>query len=275
MRALPARRIALGALCAALLAGITGPAAVAADSLPGPERAVTSAALLARIDKADADRGELAPVAALARAVLESEDGQLPPGRARVLGEAAKAAVVAAADDDPSTSVSVTTVTTTTATSSTAPATTPALAPAVAVPSTGVLLPQSETTGFDFVDDTLDAVWEALDGLLDLLLPEGDALTTDQVVAETDEEDSTTAEEDAATAAEDAATAAEEDATAVTEQELAAVDDLLDRVDELVDALTGGDPEVSILPAPAEAAPSASTSPALFPALTSLLLPSS
>ena len=36
MRALPARRIALGALCAALLAGVTGPAAMAADTRPTP-----------------------------------------------------------------------------------------------------------------------------------------------------------------------------------------------------------------------------------------------
>ncbi len=39
MRALPARRIALGALCAALLVTTTGPAALAADSHPGQEPA--------------------------------------------------------------------------------------------------------------------------------------------------------------------------------------------------------------------------------------------
>ena len=43
MRALPARRIALGALCAALLAGVTGPAAMAADTRPTPTEPLAQA----------------------------------------------------------------------------------------------------------------------------------------------------------------------------------------------------------------------------------------
>ncbi|XMA37134.1 hypothetical protein O1157_12335 [Streptomyces albogriseolus] len=83
MRALPARRIALGALCAALLATTTGPAAFAADSHPGQDPAVSSAALLARVSHPEAAPGDLAPVADLIKAVLASPDGQLPrPGPA-------------------------------------------------------------------------------------------------------------------------------------------------------------------------------------------------
>ncbi|MFC7510920.1 hypothetical protein ACFQV4_08675 [Streptomyces thermocarboxydus] len=42
MRALPARRIAFGALCAALLTTTTGPTALAADAHPGQDPAVSS-----------------------------------------------------------------------------------------------------------------------------------------------------------------------------------------------------------------------------------------
>lgn len=53
MRALPARRIALGALCAALLT-TTGPTAFAVDSLPGQDPAASSAALLAWVPHSEA-----------------------------------------------------------------------------------------------------------------------------------------------------------------------------------------------------------------------------
>lgn len=252
MRALPARRIAFGALCAALLAGTTGPAAMAADSAPSRDRAASSAELLAGVGKADAHKGELAPVVDLVRAVLEADGGRLPASRARELGDAARAAVAGADDDGPSTTISMTTVTTTTATSSTGTAaTTPALVPpaplvppataAPAVPA-GVLLPAAGTA--DPTSDALDAVREALDSFLDLLLPEDDTTVTGQADG----------------------------------QEPSAVDDLLARMDELVDALTGADAEVSTLPAPAAATTPASATPAAPPAppaLTSLLQPAS
>ncbi|KES05771.1 hypothetical protein BU52_18365 [Streptomyces toyocaensis] len=252
MRALPARRIAFGALCAALLAGTTGPAAMAADSAPVRGRAASSAELLAQVGRADAHKGELAPVVHLVKAVLEADGGRLAPDRARELGDAARAAVAGADDDGPSTTISMTTVTTTTATSSTGtsavtpalvpPATAPVLVPpatvAPAVP-TGVLLPAVDTA--DPTSDALDAVREALEDFLDLLLPEDDTTAAGQA----------------------------------DDQEPSAVDDLLARIDELVDALTGVDTEVSTLPAPAGATTPASTTPATLPALTPLLQPAS
>ncbi|MFI8090363.1 hypothetical protein ACIF9R_18900 [Streptomyces sp. NPDC086080] len=243
MRALPARRIACGALCAALLAGATGPAAMAADSAPGRDRAASSAELLTRAGTADAPRGDLAPVVDLVRAVLEADGGQLPPDRAARLGDAARAAVAEADDDDPATVIS-TTVTTTTATSSTSTfTTTPALVPpattAQAITAPGVLLPAADTAA-DPTGDALDAVREALDGLLELL------------------------------SMDDSAAADQKD-----DQETTAADDLNDRLDDLIEALTGADAEVSTLPAPAGATTPESTTPATLPALISLLLPTS
>ncbi|NGO07268.1 hypothetical protein G5C60_06295 [Streptomyces sp. HC44] len=98
MRKLPARRIATSALCAALLVGITGPAAMAADSTrehsqaPAPDARLRGAdALLAQVRAYN--RGELTPVADLVHAVLEADNGQLPEAKARKLGAAAKAAL--------------------------------------------------------------------------------------------------------------------------------------------------------------------------------------
>ncbi|MBT3151161.1 hypothetical protein HTV45_09715 [Streptomyces sp. CHD11] len=283
MRALPPRRLALGTLCAALLATTTGPAALAADSVPERDRTVSAAALRAQARAADAHPSDLSPVVALVKAVLAADGGQLPPDRARVLGEAARAAVAGAADDDPSTSITMTTVTTATS-SSTAQSAAPATTPALTDPAAGLLVPAAGTTGL--ADEALGAVRETLDGLLDLLLPK----------------DAT-----AATTGQETATAAEEDSVAATDEESApaqeptAADDLLTRVDDLLDALLGADPEasaeepveasaeepveasggtpteVTTLPAPVEAAPatSAGTSPATVPALPSLLLPNS
>ncbi|WP_149548439.1 hypothetical protein [Streptomyces marokkonensis] len=251
MRALPARRIAFGALCAALLAGTTGPAAMAAGSAPGRDRAASSAELLTRAGEAGAHKSELAPVVDLVKAVLEADGGQLPPDRVRELGDAARAAVAGADDDGPSTTISMTTVTTTTATSHTStsatsgtstPATTPAVVPpATAAPAvaTGVLLPAADTA--DPASGALDAVSEALDNLMDLLLPEDDTTAAGQTAG----------------------------------QEPSAADDLLARMDDLIDALTGADAEVSTLPAPAGATTPASTTPATPPALTPLLPPTS
>ncbi|GEK04432.1 hypothetical protein [Streptomyces sp. 1-11] len=105
MRALPTSRLASAALCAALLVGIAGSAAVATDlagertrtarhpAVPGAD------ALLARI-KALSDTGSVpAPVAELLERSLR--EARLTPGEAHRLGEAAKRAVTEAATGTP------------------------------------------------------------------------------------------------------------------------------------------------------------------------------
>ncbi|MGA5124217.1 hypothetical protein ACPCAG_13020 [Streptomyces pseudogriseolus] len=307
MRALPARRIALGALCAALLTTITGPTAFAADSLPGQDPAASSAALLARVPHSEAPRGDLAPVADLIRAVLAAPDGQLPPAQARKLADAARTAVVRAAADDPGT---VTATVTTTPT-----AATPFL-PGLPAPVTGVLLPTAEEDD-GTPSSGLGAVREALDSLLDLLLPaSGQAAPSSSTTTTTTENtstgtteitDSTESTADASDTsgtanATDAADAAGTAADAAADASLTFVDELLARVDELLDALTATDPQTATtLPAPADPAepadpadpadPAEPADPAdpadpdepadpaepagLLPALTSLILPNS
>ncbi|MFC9913643.1 hypothetical protein [Streptomyces sp. NPDC127197] len=141
MRALPARRMASSALCAALLVGITGPAAMAADSTR--ERSHTASpdvrhpgadTFHAQVRKLGVLGSEFAPVTDLLNAVLKAEDGQLPAAKARKLGAAAKASLAEAA----------------------------AKAPATAAPATGVLPRDADLT-----DDELDAVEEAIDSLLE------------------------------------------------------------------------------------------------------------
>jgi hypothetical protein len=157
MCALPARRIASSALCAALLVGITGPVAMAADSARGhghvaPEARLPGAdARLAQVRKLN--WGELTPVANLLNAALRG-NGQLPAAEARKLGAEAKAALAEAATKGVE-----------------APAT-----PMASPPATGVLLPAPvlltdeprvpEWRAADLVSDLLDAVIEAVDGLL-------------------------------------------------------------------------------------------------------------
>ncbi|MFF9200694.1 hypothetical protein ACF1AE_02465 [Streptomyces sp. NPDC014986] len=237
MRALSARRIAIGALCAAVVAGITGPAAVAAETAAGHDRATSSAALLARAGNAHAHASELGPVLGLLKAVLETRDGRLTPERARTLGGAAKAALVrAAADDDPTIMIAIADTTAPLTTAPAAPAPTAAAsaltAPVASTTVTGVLPPAAA----ELLNDLPGAVREALDDLLDVLLPE------------------------AGTGAAPV---------------LPSAGDLLTRVDNLVAALLGGEPQVSTLPAPAEAAaPAPAALPALTP-LTPVLPPSS
>ncbi|MGW3988595.1 hypothetical protein [Streptomyces sp. NPDC004830] len=101
---LPARRIATPALCATLLLGIAGPAAVAADTAPDRERAHTAT----RAPAPDADTtleqvealgdlgGVLTPVADLLTAVLRAEGGQLPPSQAAELSTGVKDAIAQA-----------------------------------------------------------------------------------------------------------------------------------------------------------------------------------
>ncbi|QEU85824.1 hypothetical protein [Streptomyces viridosporus] len=216
MRALPVRRIALGACCAALLVGITGPVATAAD--PVRERTPASSdALLVQVRSLDAQRGELAPVVDLLEAVLEADGGHLPPAEARKLGGAAEdalekaAAKARAATAAPATTAPVTTDTpdasdpgtTTTITTSS-----PTATPEASVPAEDTPLVVDETV---LADDLLDAVREVVDDLQDLLL------------------------------------SGEEDVV---------IEDLLAEVEALVDELLGtADPQVSTLPAPVGTTP--------------------
>ncbi|MEU5598225.1 hypothetical protein [Streptomyces sp. NPDC020298] len=100
MRALPARRIASSTLCAALLVGVTGPAAMAADS-PRERGHATSPdaprlradALLAQVRKLNAFGKDVVPVTDLLTAVLKADHGRLSAAEARRLGGPAKRAL--------------------------------------------------------------------------------------------------------------------------------------------------------------------------------------
>ncbi|MGW3356388.1 hypothetical protein ACWDFL_13330 [Streptomyces bungoensis] len=110
MGRLPLRRLASTALCAALLAGVTGPAAVAADT--GREHAVPAAsrapvpgadALLAQVKRLGNLGTVLTPVTALLDAVLKADNGQLPADQATQLVQAAKDAIAKAGTAVPAT----------------------------------------------------------------------------------------------------------------------------------------------------------------------------
>ncbi|MFF8977361.1 hypothetical protein ACF08A_11150 [Streptomyces cellulosae] len=289
MRALPARRIALGALCAALLVTITGPSALAADSHPAP---------VVQLPQSDTAQADLTPVADLARAILSAPGGQLPLTEARRLATAARSAVERAGADDPATT-SVTVVGNGSALAA------PAL-PGVRVPNRApsLLLPTAEedTTPTAATDNALGAVREALEKLLDVLLPKSDPAAASTAATEpsgtsTTETDGTGTDTSASTdtteptvgmdivdEATAAANASETAADAAADAALTSTEALVARVDELLAALAGTDTQTATtLPAPADpAASSGSATPAepaaapgLLPALTSLLTPNS
>ncbi|MET9758095.1 hypothetical protein ABZ016_03415 [Streptomyces sp. NPDC006372] len=231
MCALPARRIASSALCATFLVGIACPAAMAADSAPeyshvaspGARHSGTDA-LLAQLRKLDG--GELAPVADLLHALLKADNGQLTAAEARKLATAAKQALAQLAAE----------IRTDTAT------------PTASAPATGVLLPapagpatDSTNDPLEVLENTLDAVGQAVDDLLESLDPADEASDGDSVA-------------------------------------LSPVDDLLTELDELIDALNGSDPseptlsEPTTLPSmwPLTSVPS--LSPVTLPAITPALL---
>ncbi|MFI9819167.1 hypothetical protein ACIHFC_01620 [Streptomyces sp. NPDC052013] len=228
MRALPARRLALSALCAALLVGITGPAALAADpvhersKVAAPGAALPGAdALLARVEKLDAQAGPLTPVVDLMEAVLQQDRTTLSPAEVRKLGDAAKDALrKAAADEQPVVTLVPTEPTT-----------------------TGVLLPAADA---ELTNSLLGGLLDLLGGILDLLLP---GLTEDAATADTTETTDTTddatdvvTEDTAADAAEDAADEAADEAAeaAETAAEDAPADtevDSFDSLDEFIDRL--------------------------------------
>ncbi|WP_328496259.1 hypothetical protein OHS59_28840 [Streptomyces sp. NBC_00414] len=106
MRALPARRIATSALCAAFLLGIAGPVAVAADhdsahdtrAAAVPATAVGAPvpeadALLAQVTSLGDVAGVLKPVTDLLAAALKADGGKLPAADATRLGDAVKEAI--------------------------------------------------------------------------------------------------------------------------------------------------------------------------------------
>ncbi|MFF0464342.1 hypothetical protein [Streptomyces mexicanus] len=100
MRGLPARRIASTALCAAVLAGIGAPAALAADPAREHHRATAprsplpaADALLDRVEGLGDLGGRLAPVHDLLAAVLTADYGTLTVLDAKKLGDAAKNAL--------------------------------------------------------------------------------------------------------------------------------------------------------------------------------------
>ncbi|MFD7277017.1 hypothetical protein ACFV80_08135 [Streptomyces sp. NPDC059862] len=150
MRALPARRMASSALCAALLVGITGPVAMAADSTRERTRTASPDARLpgadtlhAQVRKLNALGSEFAPVTELLNAVLKADDHQLSAAEARKLGDAAKAALAKVA----------------------------AKAPATSAPTAGVLPRDTDLTSDDDTDltnDELDAMEEAIDSLVEV-----------------------------------------------------------------------------------------------------------
>ncbi|MFI6205151.1 hypothetical protein ACIBAI_01965 [Streptomyces sp. NPDC051041] len=255
MRALPARRIASSALCAALLVGITGPAAMAADSAREHGRAASAGTRLPGADArpavaAELDRSGLAPVADLLTAVLEEDGGRLSPREAEELGAAARAALADAV----------------------AKARARSAAPTASAPATGALPPalarpeESERRAIapdDELEDVLKAVQEALEGLLDA--------ATAEDVTDTDDTDDT---DDAADTDTDIDTDTDDTGTDDVDEVISSVDDLLTELDDLLEALDGADLSELLLPEPEES-PSASapTSVPLLPAVTLPALP--
>ncbi|MFJ8540616.1 hypothetical protein ACIRFH_01105 [Streptomyces sp. NPDC093586] len=218
MRALPARPIALGALCAALLVGTTGSVAMAADSFRERPPVASSDTLLAQVRTLHAHEGDLAPVVDLLEAVLAADGGHLPPAEAKRLGEAAEKALEEAVAKARETAP---------APAAPAPATTPeASDPAATSTATPEAPDASEAS--DPADDTLlaDDTAEGMSDLLDMVR-EAIGNLTDLLLSD-DETD---------------------DASAP-----ASLGGLLTEVKDLVDALLDPSaPQASTLPAPASA----------------------
>ncbi|MER6159154.1 hypothetical protein ABT147_26935 [Streptomyces sp. NPDC001868] len=110
MRVLPARRLAVSALCATLLLGVTGPVALAADAEPTRDRARSAApvpgadALLTQLKGLGDLSGVLKPVTDLLDAVLKADNGQLSAEQAAELGKAVRDAIAKAKAEAPETS---------------------------------------------------------------------------------------------------------------------------------------------------------------------------
>ncbi|MFJ9668224.1 hypothetical protein ACIRPP_27025 [Streptomyces sp. NPDC101219] len=130
---LPARRIATTALSAALVLGVTGPAAVAADGDATRDRTHVSSqapvpeadVLLEQVGSVAGLSGVLTPVTQLLDAVLESDNGRLTDAQATELSTAVKDAIAQATAALPATSPSPTTPDTTTPDTTTPDTTSP------------------------------------------------------------------------------------------------------------------------------------------------------
>ncbi|MFE7858681.1 hypothetical protein [Streptomyces sp. NPDC057403] len=182
MRALPARRIASTALCAALLVGIAAPAAVAAD--PAGER--TDTASRTPVPGADARLGQvrslsdlgrvLTPVTDLLSSVLKADNGRLSDAEAAKLSSAVKdalAKVTAATPSSPSTGSTGSTPSTgsTSSNASTLPAlpATPALPasePVTTLPALVKSGADTEVPSADVLKDALASLQKAVDDLV-------------------------------------------------------------------------------------------------------------
>lgn len=185
MRALPARRIASTALCAALLVGIAAPAAVAAD--PAGER--TDTASRTPVPGADTRLGQvrslsdlgrvLTPVTDLLSSVLKADNGRLSNAEAAKLSSAVKdalAKVTAATPSAPSTGSTPSTGSmpstgSTSSNASTLPAlpATPALPPSEPVTTLPALVKSgadTEVPSADVLKDALASLQKAIDDLV-------------------------------------------------------------------------------------------------------------
>lgn len=149
---LPARRIATTALSAALVLGVTGPAAVAADGDATRDRTHVSSqapvpeadALLQQVGSVAGLGGVLTPVTQLLDTVLKSDNGQLPDAQATELSTAVKDAIAQATAALPATSPSPTTPDATTPDVTVPEATTPdTTTPEATTP--GVTVPEAST----------------------------------------------------------------------------------------------------------------------------------
>jgi hypothetical protein len=171
MPAFPARRLASSALCAALLLGVTAPAALAADvarertqeaaPLPNTE------ALRGQVKQLNELSAVTTPVTALVNAAVNADNGQVPAAEATRLGNAAKAAIAKAA----TTMASVTLPASTTPAAPVTPAV-PSAPPASTSPATVPLTPAAsqvrDDSGLPFDDwrDELALLQQAVDALI-------------------------------------------------------------------------------------------------------------
>ncbi|MFG2927199.1 hypothetical protein [Streptomyces achromogenes] len=234
MRHLPARRLASTVLCASVLAGITGPVALAADAAGEHGRTASRASvpatekerLLAQARALGRTHPELSPVTDLLSRSLEA--GRLPADEARRLGEAAKEAVTRAAEARPAQPA-------TAGQPATAEQPVTSAAPRVAARHAHAGAPMAR----DGLDDALGALVTAIENLVQAV--------TDQAATEA-------ATDQAATEAATDQTATDQTAAAAdSDQLLPSFDDLLSGLLDLLTGLFGGGTKLAVteLPTPA------------------------
>jgi hypothetical protein len=173
MRVLPARRIASTALCAALLVGMSGPAAVAADAAGERTHAASRAplpdadTLLTQV-KSLGDLGSvLTPVTDLLTSVLKADDGRLSAAEATELGTAVRDAIAKATRTAPTAPVTPTTpATPTTPVTPATPALPTAVVPTGTLPALTKSGGEAEAAPTDVIGDALAALQKAIDELI-------------------------------------------------------------------------------------------------------------